>query len=171
MNIKKGQVLVPYVSPFLYKDGVRLSIHRMKFRNNPDIAEFFANKIYEAYSAHNEFKFDYIAYVPMTEDEELREGFNHAKVLALMLSKVSGVPLIDALNKIRETKRQHTLTKSERIKNVKGAFSCALPDEIKGKRVLIIDDVITTGSTILECTRMLYKGGALIVECACAAKP
>ena len=168
--IKRLKMHVPYTAPFSYKDKVRLAIHRLKFRKCTDIAEFFADRIYNAYTLHREFNFDLITFVPMYKGEEENREYNQTEILALMLSKKSGVPYCKTLVKNKANKKQHTLTKSERIRNVKGVYACIDTEIIKDKKILIIDDVITTGSTILECTDMLYKGGAAVVECACAAK-
>ena len=168
--LKRMKLLLPYTAPFAYKDKVRLAIHRIKFRNCPDIAEFFADRIYNAYTLHKEFDFDLITFVPMYKREEENRGYNQTYVLALMLSKISGTPFKEALIQIKPKKKQHKLSRKERMRNVKGVYKVNENIDINGKKILLIDDVITTGSTMLECADVLYKGGAAIVECVSCAK-
>lgn len=170
LHLKRSGIIMPCVSPFLYKDNIRTAVHRMKFRNCPDIAEFFAEKIYEALFEHNKLGFDIITCVPMTKTKENERGYNQAELIARNLSKISGIPFEETLVKIKENKRQHELSRSERILNVKGVYACEFPEKVKGRRILLIDDVITTGNTVSECADTLYKSEAAAVECASAAK-
>jgi competence protein ComFC len=92
----------------------------------------------------------------------LRErGFNQALLLVKELSKRAGIPYQErVLRKIKDTPVQSTLKKRERSKNLKGAFQVQDQESIKGKAVVLVDDVYTTGATVNECSRALLAAGA-----------
>ncbi len=99
--------------------------------------------------------------VPLHRRRLWERGFNQAVLLGRPLAKLWGIPLVvDNLRRIRRTEPQVTLSAAERELNVRGAFAMANPAAVEGKRVLLLDDVYTTGSTVMECSRVLRKGGA-----------
>lgn len=99
--------------------------------------------------------------VPLHVKRLRSRGFNQAVLLGELLSREWGVPLKRrAMRRIRWTEPQISLSAAERRHNVKGAFSVADPALVAGKRVLLLDDVLTTGSTVEECSHMLRKAGA-----------
>ena len=105
---------------------------------------------------------DYIVPVPLHRWRLLMRRYNQAAIMAHSLSVVSKVPtLVDALRRIRSTKSQGHLKPRERHKNVKRAFEIAPKDieKLKGKTIILIDDVYTTGATVKECTKVLLKAG------------
>jgi len=114
--------------------------------------------------------------VPSDKNKLKSRGYNHAEELAKELSKVLRVPLAsDSLIKIKRTKPQMELKKEEREKNLLGAFAmknCAVSDtaQFSGKKVFLIDDVYTTGSTMDECAKILKKSGAKQVWGICLAR-
>ncbi len=106
---------------------------------------------------------DIIVPVPMTKKALLERGFNQSLLIAREISIKKGIPIdIDNLQKIRETIPQVGLDAKERMKNLKEAFSVS-GDLIKGKKVLLVDDVMTTGTTLRECSKTLLKAGAIEV--------
>ncbi len=99
--------------------------------------------------------------VPMHEKKKKRRGFNQAELLGEGVAKRTGLSCSNHnLRRIRETIPQSSLSQAQRKENLKGAFALAFPEEIIGKTVLLIDDIFTTGTTINECAKVLYKGGA-----------
>ena len=106
-------------------------------------------------------KYDIILYVPMFKKHKLIRGYNQSELIAQRLSNVLGIKLEkNNLVKIIETKKQSTLTKNQREKNVKNAFKLKNPEKIKDKKVILFDDIYTTGSTVNECSKILKKAGA-----------
>jgi len=102
---------------------------------------------------------DGIAAVPLSKKGLLARGFNQSLLIGKELSRARGVPLFpNALIKIRETKPQALLPKKERLANLKGAFRAE--GELAGKTVILVDDVMTTGATLAECSKALLKAGA-----------
>ncbi len=111
--------------------------------------------------------FDAITFVPLHPKKQAERGYNQSELLSQELSKLLGIPIVTALKKARNNQPQHSLKNaSEREKNVKGAYRLSDKTIAKGKRFLLIDDIITTGNTLGECARTLYAGGADKVLCA-----
>ena len=156
---KKVTGLDGVVSLYLYNDDVRSSILRFKFGNKPYYAATYANLLYERlkeYKLHNSF--DAIVPVPITKLRLLMRGYNQSMRTAKHLSRITGKPVLNILKKIRNTPPQSTLKYSERKNNLKDAIT--VKSNIKPvKRVLLIDDVYTTGTTAKTCATLLHKAG------------
>lgn len=144
-------------SALVYKDGaVRLIL---KFKNgNGYLKEYFADLI--APKCSDFTGADAICYIPVTAKAERRRGYNQAELLAHALAKRLSLPVLDgALTKIKETPEQKKLTKAERESNLKGCFR-AERELVKGKTLILVDDVLTTGATAEAATVQLKKRGA-----------
>lgn len=103
---------------------------------------------------------DTICYVPMTKKSVKNRGFNQCKIIAKNISYYTDIPVSSCIIKNKNTKEQKTLSKEERLSNIKGAFVINNNNDIKDKNVILIDDVTTTGSTVDECKKILKKCGA-----------
>lgn len=115
--------------------------------------------------------FDIIACAPPARERYYKRGFDHVELLGKFVSEKLGVPMLqDAIIKVKKNRPQHTLSARKRAANVRGVYKVALPEDIKGKNVLLIDDVFTTGATANEISRMLKKAGAKYVLAATIAK-
>jgi ComF family protein len=111
------------------------------------------------------WELDSIIPVPLSPEKEKQRGFNQASILAKELAVQKNIELIEGqLIKVKTTPSQTSLKAAERRKNLKGAFEVVHDHEIKGKIVLLVDDVYTTGSTLQECSLILMKAGALEVR-------
>ncbi len=109
--------------------------------------------------------------VPLHPRRKRQRGFNQAQVLAKELARLQGIKLVDGvLVKVKNVPPQTLLQLKERERNVSGAFKTIKGGEIKGKVVLLVDDVYTTGSTIRECSLALKKGGAKEVRALTVAQ-
>src|SRR5437764_7473034 len=117
-----------------------------------------------------ERQFDAIVPVPLHPARQRERGFNQAMLLAEWLSSHLGLPLRPALERIHYTTTQTAFDRSERMQNLRGAFRLRKKADVRKLRVLLIDDVLTTGSTLSECARILKKGGARSVYAATAAR-
>jgi ComF family protein len=103
--------------------------------------------------------------VPLHRWRLWRRGYNQAALLAVAIARRSGNPVaVDALQRIRATDSSRGMSRSQRAANVRGVFRVARPAAIKGRRVVLVDDVLTTGATVAACTRMLLRGGAAQVD-------
>ena len=146
-------------SVFNYKDTVAKLIKRAKYNGKRFILDYFACELANLYVKEN-FAVDYITYVPMTKKALRKRGYNQSQYLANGVGNKVGVPVIDCLAKTKETVRQAKLTRNERLKNLQGAFSVTMRKEVKGKSILLIDDVTTTGSTAQVIAHRLKRAGA-----------
>lgn len=109
--------------------------------------------------------------VPLHYTRLLKRRYNQCGLLASELSKLTGLPAdYNSLIKHKATKPQVEFSGHERVKNIKGVFSVKHPEKIKGKRVVLIDDVMTTGSTLKECALALKKAGAKSVDTLTVAR-
>ena len=108
---------------------------------------------------------DVMVFVPMLKKDQRKRGFNQSYLLAKELSNIISVPVLeDALVKVKKTKKQVGLKRKDRKVNLKDAFKLTSSKDIKDKSVLIIDDVMTTGSTVERIAELLKKKGAKIVK-------
>ena len=109
----------------------------------------------------NECRFDVIIPVPLHPKRLRWRGFNQSVLLARQVSRACGLPMdLFVLHRSKETPPQTQLTEEERRKNVRHAFSLNPQKSVKGKKVLLVDDVYTSGATVNECSRTLKRGGA-----------
>lgn len=114
---------------------------------------------------------DLIVPVPLSYRRLFKRGYNQSAILAKMLSRQTGISIdLTGLKKCRHTKPQSLLLGNARLSNVKNAFQVVQNEHIKGKRILLIDDVMTTGATLSECTKVLLKAGALSVDTLTVAR-
>lgn len=163
-------------APFAYDGPVRDLIHRFKYQHQVRLRRPLAQLVAEGLSATvADWQPDLLVPVPLHPKRLRERGFNQAILLGSYLAKVWRIPLArTALARIRWTVPQIELDHHARAANVRGAFAVADPAVVAGRRILLLDDVLTTGSTVAECSRMLQRTGAAavyVVACARAVKP
>lgn len=146
-------------SAYLYDGNVSLAVKKFKYRNKRYLGDVFVEKLREIY-LKNEFNADVITFVPVTKSQRFFRSYNHSEYLAKKLSLAVGVECLELLKKIKDTDNQFRLSKDERRKNLKGSFEATKNVDLNGKRILIVDDVLTTGATSDEIARILKKRGA-----------
>lgn len=101
-----------------------------------------------------------VAFVPMTKKAERMRGYNQSRLIAEKIAEALSVPIFTELEKIKETKPQKSLGYNARKENIKGCFKVVSRRGLKGKRVLLVDDTLTTGSTAGEIAKVLKSAGA-----------
>ena len=167
-----GQASHPYdacVSALYYSGPTQSAILRLKSKDYPYIAEELALTMIRAYRQGGEPLPDAITYIPMTRKEERRRGFNQTRMLAEQVGIGLDRPVVTALQKVQETKPQKAIKGWARSGNVLGAFGRHPDAEIAGKHWLLIDDLVTTGSTAGECAKVLKIYDATAVTLLTAA--
>jgi len=118
-----------------------------------------------------DIKYDIITWVPLSSKRERTRGYDQAMLLALATALELGDVAAETLIKPHDVQAQSELGgKEERSANISGAYVAMDPELVEGKRVLLIDDVITTGSTLSECARVLLSAGAVGIVCATLAR-
>lgn len=159
------------ISVFQYTGMVKESLIRFKFYNKPSYYRTYARLIADKLSKVTDIKqYHVVMSVPLHSHKEFSRGYNQAHLISKALSKDLKLPECSHLMKrYRYTEAQSLLDKQKRDQNVKGAFSVASAKRIKGKSVLLVDDILTTGSTLEECSRMLKQAGALKVTAVVVA--
>lgn len=150
-------------SVYDYAEPINKLIWSLKYENKRYVAKIFAKDLNNIY-LKNFLNCDFALYVPMTENRENERGYNQARLIAEEFSLLSGVAVKhDVVYKRRETKRQATLSFSERKQNLSGSFGVRNRKQLLGRRVLLIDDVMTTGATVESISFLLKKYGAKFV--------
>jgi len=153
-------------SPFNYDGAVVDLVLRLKYSAEGDVARFVAPHLADVVRA-NGIKADLVVPVPLSANRAKERGYNQAGVLAEELSKLIGVAVAgDVLVRVRDTVAQKKMTLVERQANLKDAFKLTPigRETIKGKRVLLVDDVLTTGTTADECARTLKSAKPTSVQ-------
>jgi ComF family protein len=159
------------VAALAFEFEARRMILDFKFRQHTYLASDFADWLEAVARARLPAeKIDLVAPVPMLFIRRLLRGYNQCDILASDLAKRLGKPFCGRLlRRIGSPRRQSELGEAERRENVKGTFSVGRGRDISGRTVLLVDDVITTGSTLSECARVLKAAGARRVFCAALA--
>lgn len=161
---------VKCLSVFKYAKEIKSSIWRFKFRGYKHYSEFFAKMIAnEVLDKFRNMKFDHICFVPLRKERKKNRGYNQAECLACDVSKFINVPCKDILMKVKSNHVQHELDLADRRENVKGVYDVRINSDVKGKTILVCDDIVTTGSTLSECVKVLFENGAKEVHCCTIA--
>ena len=153
---------------FLYDSVMEEAVKKYKFAGKMWYFKQFSRFMYKTIK-DNKLTADYIVYPPINKKTFYERGFNQSELIAEELSKMTGINIIKkCILKTKDNEKQSLMTGAKRFENVRGVFAIDSKYEnlIKDKRILIIDDVLTTGSTMSECARMLKKSGAKSVICA-----
>lgn len=157
-------------SPLYYERDVRESILRYKFGGAAGYCKTYADFIAKCID-EKPISCDIITWVPLSRARLRRRGYDQAMLIAQQLSEILNVPLVSTLTKTRNTKRQSRISDAAlRRKNVAGVYSCRDAALVRGKSVLICDDVVTTGATLSECGKVLSAAGAADVSACSVAR-
>jgi len=168
---QNGDFFETCVSVFPYRDTVRESIRRMKFGNKPGYLSCYARLLAPVIREELDGRFDLISWVPLSKQREKKRGYDQAMLLAMAVAVELEDVAVETLEKIRDAQAQSTMGgKDARQANILGAYQVKDPELVNGMHVLLIDDVVTTGSTLSECSRMLRMAGAESVVCATLAR-
>ncbi|MBU1210474.1 MAG: ComF family protein [Alphaproteobacteria bacterium] len=149
-----------------YEGAMRKLVHGLKFRDRHEVRSLFGTWLCRAGRDLIEDA-DVIVPVPLSRSRLLQRRFNQSAILAQEVARITGLPVhTTALHRTRRTQRQVGLSREQRRDNVRGAFEVPRRQlgKIQGRRVLLIDDVITTGATAEACTTTLLKAGATDVD-------
>ena len=166
----KLQFLDSFAAVWYYEGNVRASLLRYKFHNarsySASYGRILAMKLLREYPDG----FDVLTWVPVSRLRKLRRGYDQVELLAKAVGKELGMTPVPTLKKIRNNRPQSRLKGVEaRRANVLGAYRILENTDVKGKRVALLDDILTTGATAGECARVLLSAGAKEVHCAAMA--
>ncbi len=158
-------------SPLWYQGDVRESIHRYKFYDRNGYAKTYGRLVAQCVTDHLAGRYDLITWVPLSAKSLKKRGYDQAMLLAMAVALELNDVAVETLRKARDTDAQSSLKEdAARRANVLGAYEVVDPALVEGKSLLLIDDVVTTGSTLSECARTLRTYGAKDVVCATLAR-
>jgi len=159
------------ISPLYYTGVVRRSILRYKFSGAAHYANAYGRFLAECIREDHELKYDIISWVPLSDKRERSRGYDQAMLLAMATALELDDIAVETLLKPHDVQAQSELgDRAERSANISGAYVASDPEIIAGKRVLLIDDVVTTYSTLEECAKVLLSAKAAGVVCAALAR-
>ena len=145
-----------------FEGSLQKLIHLFKYGKVESLADPLSQLLLRALPRNGNF--DHVLAMPMHWRKQWTRGFNQAELLALPVAKRFGLKLSTHLRRSRFTRSQAGLDESERQLNLKGSFVVRRPEQLKGKRLLLIDDVLTTGATLRAAAKVLKAAGAARVS-------
>lgn len=161
INLELPHIENTYYS-VLYNKFIRENLHRFKFQGKSYLYKPFGEILIHTIKAKEiRNKVEAITFVPIHRRKNALRGYNQAELLARYIGKNLDIPLLNNhLKKIKWTVEQNTLGKVDRKNNLKDSFEAINIEDFKNKEILLIDDIITTGTTMEECGKVLMKKGA-----------
>ena len=168
-----SKIKLPYLahwtSLWYYEGIVRKSVLRFKFHGQRSYAEVYG-RLLAMKLLSQEVSFDVLSWVPISRLRKWRRGYDQVQLIAEAVGRELGITPQPVLIKVRNNRPQSRLgMAAKRRANVLGVYRTVNNDLIKGKRILLLDDIITTGATAGECARILLTAGAKEVSCATVA--
>ena len=168
----KCRTSLPYFSKArsyaLYEGVIRTAIIRFKFEKRRNLG-IFLGKVLGKFILELKWDIDFIVPIPLSKERLRSRGFNQSEILATEASKILGIPMSLGLIRIKETKPSIDLNVEERLDNINRAFLLS-DTNLKGKKILLIDDVYTTGATTNEASKTLVERGIKEVKVVTLAR-
>lgn len=159
-------------SACLYEEKIKELVHKFKYGSGSSLTHFFSGLMLDFLKDNQDITHgvEAVTYVPL-DNRRLRErGFNQSKLLARRIARELKVPVIDTLKKTARTKHQNELSREERLMNLRGAFKARPDVDLTDKVIMLVDDVMTTGATLSECSKALRGAGVKEVRCFTLAR-
>ena len=166
----KLSFLAQWTGLWYYKENVRASILRYKFGGRRSYAAAYGRLLAMKLMKDGWDDTDVLTWIPISRQRKRKRGYDQSELLANVAAEELGLEPIPTLRKIRNTKPQSVMgDAAHRRANILGAYEVIDPDLVKGKRILLLDDIVTTGATASEAARMLLTAGAEEVKLATLA--
>ena len=159
-----------FVSVFSYTGAYREAMLRYKFGGKVHYAKPFGGLLAMKVRQTLADQYDLITWLPIHRKRRRKRGYDQAKLLAVQTARSLGRKAVPTLRKIRNTPQQSGISSpAQRRANILNAYRAVRPDSFRGKRILLIDDILTTGATLSEAARTLLTAGAAKVVCGTVA--
>ena len=170
-SVLKKDFVKAVAAPFYYENEVRESLLRYKFGNMAGYADVYAAYVASCIRESLPDDWDVISWVPVSKKRLRERGYDQAELLCRAVAKNLGKEPTRVLDKHRHTKAQSATGSAEKRKaNIAGAYRLCGGVDVRDKRILLLDDIVTTGATVSECARTLGMAGAACVYCAAVAR-
>ncbi|MGI6084084.1 MAG: ComF family protein [Acetivibrionales bacterium] len=165
-------IRMPYLdgvfAAFYYENGIETAIHNMKYKNHPKLAKTMGTLLYEELAKQKALPdIDCIVPIPMHPKKKRQRGYNQSELVARETARLLGIEVrADMLLKIMNTRPQSLLKRDDRLRNLEKAFIIndnVSKDDIRKKKIFLVDDVLTTGTTINTCAKILKEDGFAFV--------
>lgn len=150
---------------FYYSGTIKEKIREFKFKDGLYLQKPFGRLIFEFLDKNLLEEIDFISYVPSTSKKLRKRGYNQSKLLAKEVCKYSSKKLFEGIYKTKDTQDQHFLSLEKRSINLKNSF--LVKEDLKGKKILLIDDIHTSGATVDECYKALIAQNCEFVWIVC----
>ena len=149
------------LSPLWYRDPVREAVRQYKFQGGRNHAAALGTLMARRLAQGWDAPADLVTWTPLSRKRRKERGYDQAELLARRVGELAGLPVVPTLEKARNTAAQsHLSDDSARLANVQGAYRLLDGAELAGKRVVLVDDVVTTGATLSQCALLLKGAGA-----------
>ena len=171
-SVKRGTYFLKCAAPLSYEGKVREAFIRFKFHDQQGYATEFARIMADCIRSELAGQYDLITWIPVSPQRRKERGYDQAMLLAMAVALELQDVAVSTLEKSQHNSAQSSMKGSaERQKNVKNAYVVTEPELVNGKRILLIDDILTTGATMDEAAKTLLKSGAQAVLGAALAHP
>lgn len=168
---QSGDFFSVCVSPLYYEGTVRDALLRYKFKEATGYAEPLGKLVASCVKDRLNGRYDLVSWVPLSSQRYKERGYDQAMLLAMAAALELDDVAVSTLEKIKNVEKQSSMGSAEKRRaNISGVYRVCDPELIAGKRILLIDDIVTTGATLSECARTLLSAGAKEVVCAAAAR-
>lgn len=165
-----GDFFTVCVAPLYYEGHVRDSLLRFKFKDATGYAKAYGRLLAGCIKAELSGGYDLISWVPLSSKRLKERGYDQSMLLAMAAALELDDVAVCTLEKVKDVEKQSQMGSAEKRRaNISGAYRAADRELVAGKRILLIDDIVTTGSTLSECARTLREAGAAEVLCAAVA--
>ena len=171
LDFLNGLFFSNHIYFFKYQGMIRKLILEYKFNEKSYLYKTFVNfilkdkKFFEILNSY-----DTIVSVPISYIRKKERGYNQSKLIAKELSNIVGIKYIEVLRKTIDTVPQSTLNKKERLENLKNVYKIKDKISIRNKKILMVDDIYTTGTTVTECCKIMIENGARQIDILTIAK-
>ncbi|WP_009036137.1 ComF family protein [Indibacter alkaliphilus] len=169
LGLTKANLVMAFLR-FTKKGDSQKLLHLLKYRNKPEVGielgRIFGQILLESGFQNN---WDQLTPVPLHPIKRKRRGYNQSEQFALGLSLSLQIPVIASLSRIKYTETQTQKSRMERLQNVADVFDISKDENVLNKRILLVDDVMTTGATLISCANKLNEYGAQTVDMAVIA--
>ena len=167
---KRLSHIAHWTALWYYKGNARTSIIKYKFRNQRSYSKAYGRLLAIRLQQDNLTDFDFVTWIPVSFRRKLTRGFDQVQKIGVTVSQELNLPLVSTLKKVIHNKPQSSLEgTAQRKANTLGAYTGPHPELVAGKRILLLDDIVTTGATASEAARTLLIAGAKEITFAAVA--